>query len=291
MRRYYKKEEINSEDFLCMRLRIDDENKSLLQGFHSLKNGALAQYLKKNAWREDETNHRAFYIVKEKNKIVLYFSLQCCLLVKCHKKSIGGIKHYSEGEIVEYYIDEDKIDVTKVIPGIELAHFCVNDSYRRKKTSWEITYGIQKYSVGEYVFYKFIAPKIMEVADAAGLQFVYLFCADDGSEKLINYYSDVLGFSIMDDMSCVRPEYDKTLCCMTMKLETLISRVNQFADMNKVYDVLEYVEKKGAISTHQATREFMIKEPVALFECIIKSELAQPATYSSNGLIVKIKKK
>lgn len=192
--------------------------------------------------------------MKEDNRIVLYFSLQCGLLVKCSKKRLGGIIHKTTGDNVEYYVDNDKINVTKVIPAIELAHFCVNDSYRRRKSHWEIRRGVREYSVGEYSFYKFIAPQIIDLSNIAGSQYVYSFCADDGSTDLLRYYIEKLNFELMDDMSCIRPDYDDSLECLTIKIEDLIRDTIRFDDMENVSAVIDYLKANETISNHQAKK-------------------------------------
>lgn len=291
MLRRDKKSEIVAQNFSCVRLSLGNDNKTLIQGFNSSKNSGLAHYLHREAWHEDKSNYRAYYLVRDKNKIVLYFSLQCGLLIQCHKKTLGGITHQNDGDKTQYIIENDKIDVTRVIPGIELAHFCANDSYRRKKADWHIVHGIWKYTVGTYIFYNFVAPKIINVASISGLQYVYLFCADDGSSNLVHYYQNALHFSIMDDMSCVRQQYDSQLCCMTLKIEALIDDTKRFQDMDKVNAILEYLKTNKALSIQQAKKLFNIYDPQYLFKRMIESEVVFLAASTHKGLPIKIEQK
>lgn len=285
------KRNIDITAFTCSRLKESRHNNTMIQGFNSNRNSALSWYLKHKAWIEDDQNYRAYYLVKDKNKIVLYFSLQNGMLIQCHQKKLSGILHRASESETEYYIDEDKIDVTKVIPGIELAHFCVNDSYRRQKNSWKVTIGLKEYTIGVYVFYKFIAPKIIEVASISGAQYVYLFCADEGSNKLIEYYKEELHFSVMDDMACLRPKYDSgTACCMTIKIKELKDDTSRFQDMEKVSAVLEYIQENSTISIEQARKTLNLYAPQLLFEQIVKAGLACPASTSYNGKILRIGK-
>lgn len=283
------KKDIFMDDFVCERLKSNDQNKSLLRGFSCSKNPSLAYYLKMNAWREDFQNYRSFYLLKERMKIVLYFSLQCGMLVKCHRKQLGGIKHRNINKDVEYYVDSDKIEVTKVIPAIELAHFCVNDSYRKQKKSWSIPHGIRTYSVGVYAFYSYIAPLILQLANIAGAQYVYLFCADDGSEKLQRFYSEQLHFELMDDMACIRPDYDDTLDCMTLKISELEKHTDRFNDMNSSAAILEYLKENTTLSIYQAKKIFSISDPIFLFSSLVEAKLVEISSVNENGEIVRVK--
>ena len=220
----------------------------------------------------------------------MYFSLQCGLLIKSHRKLLSGISHEENGGKVEYYIDSDKINVTTVIPSIELAHLCVNDSYRSKKHPWSIKHGLSEYRVGTYVFYKYIAPKILEIAAIAGIQYVYLFCADDGSENLIKYYKDVLHFDIMDDMACIRPDYDGSLECMTLKISDLEQDFHLFLDEPKFPSVLEFLNSNKTVSIQQAKKHLNILEPQLLFQKLIQNKLVEQDGNSDTGIVYRIKR-
>ena len=250
----------------------------------------MAWYLKRDAWGDDSRNYRSCFLIREKNKIVLYFSLQCGLLFKCNAKRVQGITHKDADGETKYYIKENILDVSQAVPGIELGHFCVNDSYKRRKKEWVITHGVLPYTVGAYIFYKFIAPKVIEISQIVGSQYLYLFCADDGSESLLNYYVNVLNFSIMDQMACVRTEYDRGLTCLTIKIETLKADLALFNDMYKVKTVLDYLHKYGYITNSQAKREHNIEAPPLVFEHLVAQGYASIVTKTEDGRIVKIKR-
>lgn len=255
-----RSELVDYSGFICTRLSEDREHTTMFAGFSSWHNYGLAQYLKTKAWQEDENNYRAYYLVKDGRRIVLYFSLQCGMLVKCNRKALSGIVHQNEDDRTEYFLEGNKIDVTKSIPAIELAHFCVNDTYRRKKSVWKVCCGIDELTVGAYVFYKFIVPRVLEVMSIVGCQYLYLFCADDDSGKLAEYYQEVLHFEYMDQMACVRQGYDDGLECMTLKKEVLIQDYSRFLDMEKVDEVLEYISAKGSVSIKQVGCEFSLSD-------------------------------
>lgn len=286
-----KQTEVLIQEFKCIRLHQKDEHKTLIQGFNSSINPNLAWNLKRNAWFEDNSNYRAYFLVREKNKIVLYFSLQCGLLFKCHEKELDGIIHKEVEGKAKYYIREDVLDVTKVVPGVELCHFCVNDSYRRRKKAWTVKHGILSYTVGAYVFYQFIAPKVIEISKTAGAQFLYLFCADDGSRRLMDYYVNILNFSIMDDMACVRSNYDSGLKCLTIKIEKLQEDLAAFEDMVKVNDLLDFLHSNGTVSVFQANRECGIRIPDRMFSQLVKHGYATIVGPSEHGKINRISAK
>lgn len=283
------KKDIYVDRYSCSRLSSNRENNALIKHFKSRKSLTLPLYLQRHAWDEDKRNYRAYYLVKEDQRIVCYFSLQCGMLVKCHKKILGGIVCKELNGKTDYFIDSDKIQVSAVIPAVELAHFCINDSYRDKKKTVLIKYGVQEYSIGVYVFYTYIAPTIIEMAEKVGVQYAYLFCADNWTGRLTNYYMEKLNFELMDDMACIRPDYDDELECLTIKISDLEKDIDRFKDMGRAPKVLDYLKKNGTISNFQARREIGIKDPDNLFFYLTKQNLALPDSKNGNGKIVRIR--
>lgn len=268
MLRRHKKSPIEVSKFKCSRLISDHNNKSLISTFSSSKHPSLGAHLQRGAWHEEQNNKRAYFLVKEENKIVLYFSLQCGILIKSHEKILRGISHKETDDGIAYFIDNDIIDVTKTIPAIELAHFCVNDTYRNKKSEWAIYNGPFKYKVGQYCFYQYIAPLVIDIADKVGVEIIYLFCADAGDNKLFDYYSS-LNFKIMDNMACVRSEYENDLLCMIQKISDLRNFTEQFKDEKKVNAVLAYLKVHKNISTGNLKEIFEINDVPALLDKLV----------------------
>ena len=282
------------DEFSCERLSAHKENTQLIKSFTSYKSLELPEYLKRYAWREDARNQRAFYLVKERKKIVCYFSLQCGMLVKCHKKLLGGIVGKNTSSGTEFYIDTDKIEVSEVLPAMELAHFCINDLYRSKRID-VIKCGVREYSIGAFVFYKHIVPIVLEVAQKSGLRYLYLFCANDAIrdpfKRLNNYYMQQLNFRIMDDMACIRPDFDEDLECYTISIDNLQRDYERFIDLERAPIILEYLHEHGTLGNYQAKREFGIKDPGYLFICLNSQGLASVDAKNSRGDIVRIKRK
>ncbi len=272
MFRKYKRTPVNISNFTCERFSTDRHNKNMVEGFNSDTNGSLSAYLKRSAWFEDTNNKRVVYLVKDKTKIVMFFSLQCGSLIKCHHKVLHGINHRVQDNVNEYYIDDDIIDVTDVVPAIEISHFCINDSYRKRKTEWRVKNSLVEYRIGQYIFYKFIAPILIDTSTKIGVEKVYLFCADDGSGKLIKYYNE-LNFDIMDDMACIRSKYDNKLKCMTCNIKTLTQAAARFNDMMKADDIITYLKQNNSLSHGQAKR-MGVQDPEYLFDQLIDKGIA-----------------
>lgn len=274
MLRRQRKSKIDISKYTCSRLISNHDNKSLISTFSASRNPSLAFHLQRMAWFEEQNNKRAYFLIKEDNKIVLYFSLQCGLLVKSHEKILRGIGHKETETGIEYYIDADIIDVTKTVPAIELSHFCTNDSYRNKKTEWQIFNGPFKYKVGEYCFYHYIAPIVLDLAEKVGVEILYLFCADEGNNKLFEYYSS-LHFDVMDNMACIRSEYEKHLICMTQKIADLRNATSNFMDEKKAPAILEYLRIHKNINCQKIKTIFAVNNVPILMEKLIAMELIE----------------
>lgn len=219
-----KRKELKVDNFICKRLKevFDNNNiKVQIRDFLSTKNPGLGKYLHYHAKTEEANNYRAFYLILDNEEIVMYFSLQMGATIKCRTKEIGGVIYDSKKE--KYYIDDDKIEVTSIVPVIEIPQLCVNDRYKNRVKSWKVNYKGNSYNVGHFVFYKHIVPIVLDVAEKVGFQYLILFCADNETGNLEKYYKK-LGFKRMDNMACLRDEYSKDLECLIIKIDDLISR-------------------------------------------------------------------
>ncbi len=194
-----KRKELKVDNFTCKRLKevFDNNNiKVQIRDFLSTKNPGLGKYLHYHAKTEEANNYRAFYLILDNEEIVMYFSLQMGATIKCRTKEIGGVIYDSKKE--KYYIDDDKIEVTSIVPVIEIPQLCVNDRYKNRVKSWKVNYKGNSYNVGHFVFYKHIVPIVLDVAEKVGFQYLILFCADNETGNLEKYYKK-LGFKRMDN--------------------------------------------------------------------------------------------
>lgn len=93
---------------------------------------------------------------------------------------------------------------------IELQHFCRADNY-------SIPPDI-KLPLGFGLFWEIIVPRIIEITNMVGCEYLYLFAADRSDnpddKKLISYYKDSLSFCELEGEGVIllKPEYDNN--CM-----------------------------------------------------------------------------
>ncbi len=117
--------------------------------------------------------------------------------------------------------DTECIRVGHTYPGIEIVHFCSNDSMKEKWKSFNINH-----PMGEVMFWQYIAPIIYQVQEHIGCQYAYLFAADTSEDgNLINYYNVALKFEQPTEVGTNKPSYD--LCCAFMCQEINELRKNR----------------------------------------------------------------
>ena len=67
--------------------------------------------------------------------------------------------------------------------------------------------------LGFGLFWEVIVPLVYEITNKIGCKYLYLFAADQTSDKelkkLIQYYKNELKFSDVEDMMLIKPYYDK----------------------------------------------------------------------------------
>lgn len=107
--------------------------------------------------------------------------------------------------------------VVRTYPAVELVHFCANDEARK---IWK-RYKFGR-SMGQVLFWWFVAPLISDIRKTLGCQYVYLFAADDSDDgRLVNYYEVSLNFQQRDDIGANKPHYDFFCAFMCQKIEDL----------------------------------------------------------------------
>lgn len=109
-------------------------------------------------------------------------------------------------------------------PGVEIVHFCANDDFR---DTWD-SYGLPQ-PMGAVVFWYFIVPKVLELMQIVGCEYLFLFAADLTSDGLlVNYYSERLGFEQKDEHCAAIPMYDFTCQFMSQKTNGLKDKQREF---------------------------------------------------------------
>lgn len=184
-----KLESLTDDYFEVVHLTKEED----VSGFSSPKGYGLELYLKKYALRDEETNMSRTYLVKDirTKQLVAYFTLRTGLIT-VSRGLFKGFDAYT---------------------GIELANFAVNDSYRKANNMIP--------HLGSYVFYQFILPLTMKIAEYVGSAYLYIFALPDN--KLMAHY-ETMGFAHTTEKmrrfiySHVKPAYDRDCIFMWQKL-------------------------------------------------------------------------
>lgn len=211
------------ESFKCERLSSEVVNERLIQSFTSKRGSSLVSYFKKFGLSEDREGKTTYYVIKTKeDDILMFFSMKCGALfdplldeneVKQDFQRLLTLLQAIENtnsDSSESEENDKMFRVQSTHPGIELVHFCANDTIRKKWKAYNLGH-----SMGETLYWKFIAPKFFEVQNIVGCEYAFLFAADlseDGS--LVNYYDVALKFQKRQDVGTNKPFYD--FCCEFM---------------------------------------------------------------------------
>lgn len=271
-----KKQSAILNDLVCERISIDSENKDLIYDFEAGYNSILGDTLRRDAWDEDQdARPAAYYIIKDQEGILLYFSLRCGVLydpdyvknvqenytrslelmdalrddahtpwadeyLETLRTSDGSISpedvkairsKYQAARDAHKNLFQDKnadplrnLRVEKSLPAIELVHFCKNT---RAEDRWN-ELGLN-HKMAETLFWWFVVPKIAEINELTGCEYVYLFAADKTpSRKLITYYETTLHFNISKKLVTIKPRFDflcPLMCRRLYKLSRYRKRV------------------------------------------------------------------
>ena len=137
-------------------------------------------------------------------------------------RSKKGVKREDVARVLRLSADSEEFskvfgknlkNVGRTFPGVEIVHFCANDACR---DVWEKLNFPQ--NMGTTFFWYFIVPKIQDLMEIAGCEYVYLFAADlTPYEELIRYYSEQLKFEKIDEHCAAIPMYDFTCQFMSQK--------------------------------------------------------------------------
>ncbi len=226
-------------------------NQQLINDFAATRQGkGLEDYLKNKAWKADLEGETKVYLVKDREgSIALFFSIKCGLLYKNYQYDdlesdklefvnllVDAILQEDNDTLNRYYdskmysfqemdrlfkiahkrvelkmedreLQDNKhtLKVEECYSAIEIHHFCKNSMY---KMSGQV--GIP---LGFGLFWEVIVPLVYEITNKIGCKYLYLFAADQTSDKelkkLIQYYKNELKFSDVEDMMLIKPYYDK----------------------------------------------------------------------------------
>lgn len=112
----------------------------------------------------------------------------------------------------EPVLKDNELYVHKVIPAIELAHFCMNEKWVKQNGKGQ----------GKLIFYNYILPIVKKLSEYVGCKFMYLYAADDTEdETLVKYYESLKFQKIRNVQYCsIFPDYDIDCKLMYVSLET-----------------------------------------------------------------------
>ena len=127
-------------------------------------------------------------------------------------------------ELEKEFDNENIARVGTTFSGIELVHFCSNTD---ADDTWENMELPQLR--GTTIFWYFIVPKVMEILNFVGCQYLFLFAADRSKdEKLVRYYEDQLNFKRPDDLATAKPFYDFSCKFMCHEISSLEKERDEF---------------------------------------------------------------
>ncbi len=228
------------DSYTCERLTNNSVNIELLCSFRNRKMPHLADQIIRYGWEEDRRGYPiAYYVVKNPaGEIAMVFSLRCGVLFDVEslkhlmeKKerydmliaSMGNenftvqmrrelMELYREVQHYEFLMKDMQFDTNRSMvrvaasyPAIELVHFCLND---RVRDEWRRS-GMGNKTMGETLFWYFLVPKVQQIANLVGCQYLYTFVPDTSFDgALMNYYRTALRFSVSEHLGTAKPQFD-----------------------------------------------------------------------------------
>lgn len=140
-----------------------------------------------------------------------------------------------ELDLYAFINSDDPIESNKLIirvehaySAIELVDFCTDVSVD-VKTTWKKDFPHQR--MGETLFWHFLVPKLFEIGNLIGSEFVSLFAADQSADnKLVNYYEGMHFFKITK-LGTVKPYYDMTCSFMGKRLRSIHPELPRAEDL------------------------------------------------------------
>lgn len=213
---------------------VKDEDGNILF-FFSLKCGLLYdEFIEGDRLKE----MKAFYerilrmsqdaSLSEENKKAIASILENVRTKKGIKKEdVARVLHLPEdSEEFSKIFGKNLKNVGKTFSGVEIVHFCANDAHREVWNSFNFPQ-----NMGTTIYWYFIVPKIQELMQIAGCEYVFLFAADlTPYEELVRYYADQLKFEKADEHCAAIPMYDFTCQFMSQKTSELAQKRQTFFD-------------------------------------------------------------
>ena len=116
--------------------------------------------------------------------------------------------------------------VYTVYSGVELKFFGINEN---AKGYWK-TLGFNR-KMGETLFWRFVIPKLEELREVVGCQYLFLFAADQEAEgRLVNYYRSVLHINASPHLSSNKPMFDYSSLFLYQEIAKMSEYKEKFFD-------------------------------------------------------------
>lgn len=127
---------------------------------------------------------------------------------------------------IQKEINADMQQVWRTYPAVEIVEFCANENAREVWRKFNLP---DSKKMGECAFWNFIVPKLQQVQELVGCQYVYLFAADSSADEfLINYYKSKLHFEQPLTINANKPRYDFQCTFLCRELNALIKEKDNF---------------------------------------------------------------
>ena len=141
------------------------------------------------------------------------------------KSELQKINH--NNQILDELKNETETNLSHVgrtFAGIEIVHFCANEKYNNIWNDFNF-----KQKMGTVVFWHFIVPKILELKEIVGCEYLFLFAADlTPDETLVNYYKANLDFIDSFKHGTAIPLYDYGCKFLYQELKDIKTRQQRF---------------------------------------------------------------
>jgi len=141
------------------------------------------------------------------------------------KSELQKINH--NNQILDELKNETETNLSHVgrtFAGIEIVHFCANEKYKNIWNDFNF-----KQKMGTVVFWHFIVPKILELKEIVGCEYLFLFAADlTPDETLVNYYKANLNFTDSFKHGTAIPLYDYGCKFLYQELKDIEVRQQRF---------------------------------------------------------------
>lgn len=189
---------LENELFYCIHIADTEEIKQQLRHFTVKKKtgNGLVNYLQNYALVDEENGEMRTYLVKDtdSHEIVGYFSLKAGMVSVNEKRTLFRREF-------------------DCVPGIELANFAVNNSYKEAHKEFD--------GLGKIIFVYFILAIVKKVSMQIGVKTLFIFALPHSS--LINYYKSLhfQRLSAVEEKSIhrrIKPRYDQRCIFMCQSI-------------------------------------------------------------------------